>query len=150
MGSNGRVGWHDEALVRGPGIVVGRKGNPGTVTWVDSDFFPIDTTFFVRPRNLARGLHILKNQLDLLNLPDLSADSAVPGLNREMAYQTKLANPPKFIANLFEDIVGPLVAKAAQNEGLIATLAELRDTLLPRLISGKLRVPEAEAMLMEV
>jgi type I restriction enzyme S subunit len=67
-----------------------------------------------------------------------------------MAYQTKLANPPKFIANLFEDIVGPLVAKAAQNEGLIATLAELRDTLLPRLISGKLRVPEAEAMLMEV
>jgi len=142
MGSNGRVGWHDEALVRGPGIVVGRKGNPGTVTWVDSDFFPIDTTFFVRPRNLARGLHILKNQLDLLNLPDLSADSAVPGLNREMAYQTKLANPPKFIANLFEDIVGPLAAKAAQNEGLVATLAELRDTLLPRLISGKLRVPE--------
>ena len=104
----------------------------------------------MRPRNLARGLHILKNQLDLLNLPDLSADSAVPGLNREMAYQTKLANPPKFIANLFEDIAGPLVAKAAQNEGLVATLAELRDTLLPRLISGKLRVPEAEAMLTRV
>jgi len=150
MGSNGRVGWHDEALVRGPGIVVGRKGNPGTVTWVDSDFFPIDTTFFVRPRNLARGFHILKNQLDLLNLPDLSADSAVPGLNREIAYQTKLVNPPNLIAKLFEDVVGPLVAKAAQNEGLVATLADLRDTLLPRLISGKLRVPEAEAMLTRV
>jgi type I restriction enzyme S subunit len=150
MGSNGRVGWHDEALVLGPGIVVGRKGNPGTVTWVDSDFFPIDTTFFVRPRNLARGLYILKNQLDFLNLPDLSADSAVPGLNREMAYQTRLANPPKLIANIFQDIVDPLVAKAAQNEGLVAILADLRDTLLPRLISGKLRVQEAEAMLTAV
>jgi type I restriction enzyme, S subunit len=32
-GSNGQVGWHDEYLVKGPGIVVGRKGNPGTVTW---------------------------------------------------------------------------------------------------------------------
>jgi type I restriction enzyme S subunit len=150
MGSNGRVGWHDEALVLGPGIVVGRKGNPGTVTWVDSDFFPIDTTFFVRPRNLARGLYILKNQLDFLNLPDLSADSAVPGLNREIAYQTRLANPPKLIANIFQDIVDPLVAKAAQNEGLVAILADLRDTLLPRLISGKLRVQEAEAMLTAV
>jgi type I restriction enzyme S subunit len=114
MGSNGMVGWHDEALVSGPGIVVGRKGNPGTVTWVDSDFFPIDTTFFVRPRNLARGLHILKNHLDLLNLPDLSADSAVPGLNREIAYQTKLANPPKHIAKLFEDVVEPVRVPPAE------------------------------------
>ena len=46
-GSNGQVGWHDEGLVAGPGIVVGRKGNPGVVTWAHSDFFPIDTAFYV-------------------------------------------------------------------------------------------------------
>ena len=39
IGSNGQVGWHDENLVKGPGIVVGRKGNPGIVTWAPSDFF---------------------------------------------------------------------------------------------------------------
>jgi len=39
-GSNGQVGWHDERLVPGPGIVVGRKGNPGIATWVPTDFFP--------------------------------------------------------------------------------------------------------------
>ena len=49
-GSRGQVGWHDERLVEGPGIVVGRKGNPGVVTWVPKDFFPIDTTFFVIPK----------------------------------------------------------------------------------------------------
>ena len=32
-GSNGQVGWHNEKLVNGPGIVLGRKGNPGVVTW---------------------------------------------------------------------------------------------------------------------
>ena len=32
-GSNGQIGWHDKRLVSGPGIVVGRKGNPGVVTW---------------------------------------------------------------------------------------------------------------------
>ena len=45
-GSNGQVGWHDKGLVVGPGIVVGRKGNPGVVTWAHGDFFPIDTTFY--------------------------------------------------------------------------------------------------------
>jgi len=39
-GSNGQVGWHDEALVGGPGVVIGRKGNPGTVVWSQTDFFP--------------------------------------------------------------------------------------------------------------
>jgi predicted GIY-YIG superfamily endonuclease len=33
FGSNGQVGWHNEPLVKGPGVVVGRKGNPGFVTW---------------------------------------------------------------------------------------------------------------------
>ena len=49
-GSNGQIGWHDRKLVDGPGIVVGRKGNPGVVTWSQRDFFPIDTTFYVVPK----------------------------------------------------------------------------------------------------
>ncbi|MGB9624671.1 MAG: restriction endonuclease subunit S [Phycisphaerae bacterium] len=40
-GSNGPVGWHDTVLVPGPGIVVGRKGNPGIVTWSPAEFFPM-------------------------------------------------------------------------------------------------------------
>ncbi|MDD4523855.1 MAG: restriction endonuclease subunit S, partial [Methanosarcina sp.] len=49
-GSNGQVGWHNQKLVDGPGIVVGRKGNPGTVNWVHTHFYPIDTTFYVIPK----------------------------------------------------------------------------------------------------
>ena len=58
-GSNGQVGWHDEKLVNGPGIIVGRKGNPGTVTWSHSDFFPIDTSFYVVSENPDPALHFL-------------------------------------------------------------------------------------------
>jgi type I restriction enzyme S subunit len=50
----------------------------------------------------------------------------------------------------FDEIAKPILARIAANQLAIRTLADLRDTLLPRLISGKLRVPEAEAMLMEV
>ena len=44
-GSGGIVGHHDESLAEGPGIIVGRKGNVGSVYWSDDDFFAIDTVF---------------------------------------------------------------------------------------------------------
>jgi len=52
-GSNGQVGLHDERLVAGPGIIVGRKGNPGIVTWTPTDFFAIDTTFSIDPGSIT-------------------------------------------------------------------------------------------------
>jgi len=42
FGSSGVVGYHDDSLVEGPGIIVGRKGNVGSIHWSDADFFPID------------------------------------------------------------------------------------------------------------
>ena len=42
-GSSGIIGTHIEPLVKGHGIIVGRKGNVGKVFWADSDYFPIDT-----------------------------------------------------------------------------------------------------------
>lgn len=51
FGSNGIIGYHEQFLVKGPGIVVGRKGTIGATTWVDSDFWPIDTTYFVKTKN---------------------------------------------------------------------------------------------------
>src|SRR5690242_12154959 len=47
-GSNGVVGWHDEALVPTSGIIVGRKGTAGSVTVSCDAFWPIDTTYFVK------------------------------------------------------------------------------------------------------
>jgi type I restriction enzyme S subunit len=54
--------------------------------------------------------------------------------------------PPESLAESFNNIVEPIVKKVIANVHAAATLRELRDTLLPRLISGKLRVPEAEKL----
>ena len=62
-GSNGQVGWHNEPLVAGPGVVVGRKGNPGITTWIPTDFFPIDTTFFVMREHNKGKQHLIKHSL---------------------------------------------------------------------------------------
>ena len=58
--------------------------------------------------------------------------------------------PTTKLAQEYCQIVDPLVDKITDNQRYAQTLATLRDTLLPRLISGQLRLPEAEAMVREV
>ena len=137
-GANGPVGWHDEKLVSGPGIVVGRKGNPGVVTWAHGDFYPIDTTFYVEPRGECCSLYFLYYALSLHNLANLSADSAVPGLNRNHAYMSKQVIPSEPVLTAFDSQIAPIFASIHANTEQSRTLATLRDTLLPKLLSGEL------------
>ena len=139
-GANGPVGWHDEVLVSGPGIVIGRKGNPGVVTWSHGDFYPIDTTFYVEPIGTCRSLYFLYYALSLHNLANLSADSAVPGLNRNHAYMSKQVIPSQAVLTAFDTQIAPIFAAMHANEQQSRSLALTRETLLPKLISGELTV----------
>ncbi|MBX4939020.1 N-6 DNA methylase [Rhizobium binae] len=96
MGSNGVSGFHGEYLVEGPGIVVGRKGSAGEVTWVNESFFPIDTTYFVRLVNQEiADLRYVYHVLRTLNLPELRGGAGIPGLNRTDVYQKhRIPLPP--------------------------------------------------------
>lgn len=142
-GSNGQVGWHDEPLVKGPGIIIGRKGNPGTVAWSQTDFFPIDTTFYVVPKVRSMNLLYLYYELMFQNLPSQGSDSAVPGLNRNIAYMNSITIPSNEIIKRFDATIMPLFKLVHLNTMQSRTLAALRDTLLPKLISGEIRVPDA-------
>ncbi len=94
MGSNGRTGFHNEFIVEGPAIIIGRKGSSGEVVWEEQNCFPIDTTYYVKVDehkiNLKWFYHILKN----LRLTELSGGAGIPGLNRNDAYQKEIPLPP--------------------------------------------------------
>jgi type I restriction enzyme S subunit len=139
-GSNGQVGWHDEQLAEGPGIVVGRKGNPGVVTWATPDFFVIDTAFYVIPKAPCKSLHFLYHCLRTSSLPSLASDSAVPGLNRNLAYMNLQVLPPRETLERFDALAGVLSARMHACTQESRVLSGLRDALLPRLISGEIRV----------
>jgi type I restriction enzyme S subunit len=147
FGSNGVVGSHDECLVEAPGIIVGRKGNPGTVEWSETDFYPIDTTFYVKIKAPGIGMRFLFYALQYQRLSGLSADSAVPGLNRNHAYLNLQIKPPAAIVSAFEAQSKVVFRRRSLvfNENM--ALVAFRDTLLPKLISGELRIPEAEKLL---
>ena len=96
MGSNGVSGYHNEYLIEGPAIIVGRKGSAGEVVYVESNCFPIDTTFYVKlvdPRttDILYLYHLLKT----LDLPNLRGGAGIPGINRKDVYKKyKLPLPP--------------------------------------------------------
>ena len=92
-GSNGIIGFHDEPLARGPGIIVGRKGSVGAVTWVDKDFWPIDTTYYVKSKEPsdARWLYYAVSNL---GLDKLNEATGIPGLNRNTAAAVTFYVPP--------------------------------------------------------
>jgi len=95
FGSNGIVGWHNEYLVEGPLIVVGRKGTAGAVTFSEKSGYPIDTTFYVRLLdNTKIDLKFLYFILRQSGLDKVNTQAGVPGLNRNDAYKIKIPLPP--------------------------------------------------------
>lgn len=132
FGSNGQVGVHDEALIDGPGIVVGRKGSVGALAFSADAFWPIDTTYYV----VNKGDHnwrYLYYLLSCCGLTGLNSHSAVPGLNREDVYSIAVRIPDRGVQ---DDIARALdsVSHAIELEKL--TLANAEDLL--RAAAGEL------------
>lgn len=132
FGSSGIVGTHDTALVKGPGIIVGRKGNVGSVFWCDDDFFVIDTAYFVTSSLPFRFLFYVLPTLNFIN-----SDAAVPGLSRNQAYTLDILVPSPSLLNHFCELAGAFERQAAILQRQTANLRRTRDLLLPRLLSGQ-------------
>jgi type I restriction enzyme S subunit len=139
-GSNGITGWHEESLVEGPGIVVGRKGvNFGSINLEMGDFWPIDTTFYIEPNNESELFYVY-HLLRTVPFDHLGSDSAVPGLNRNVAEDQDIALPPEEDRREFSDLVRPFHQKAHELRGENSSLSGLRDTILPKLLKGEIRL----------
>lgn len=135
FGSSGVVGTHDTALVKGPGIIVGRKGNVGSVFWCDNDFFVIDTAYFVTSSIPLRFLFYVLPTLNFIN-----SDAAVPGLSRNQAYTLEVLVPPASLLEKFCELAGTFEHQAATLQRQTANLRRTRDLLLPRLLSGQIDI----------
>jgi len=140
VGSSGIVDYHDEYLVEGPGIIIGRKGTPGKVVYLHDNFFPIDTTYYVKSKVNSIGLLYEFFLLKTLNLEELNSDSAVPGLNRDIALSTEIKIPPEGKLHQFNDLNANIFSKLRLNDSQVSGLERLRGALLPKLMSGEVRL----------
>ena len=89
-GSNGVVGTHNEAIFKGPGIIIGRKGTVGSVVLSRDDFYAIDTTYVLELNDPNDDLMFWYYYLKTLGLDQMNSHSAVPGLSRDAVYRKEV------------------------------------------------------------
>ena len=141
-GSGGITGQHENFLVEGPGIIIGRKGTVGRIYWEERSFFPIDTVFYVKAKEEV-SLEYLFYALQILGLEAMNTDAAVPGLNRNNVYRLKVPQIPTQLIVAFTNLARSLRLSIRGLSQHSETLVELRDSLLPKLLSGELPVSES-------
>ena len=145
LSAGGPTGTHCEFKVRGPGVTTGRSGQLGAVYFVHEDFWPLNTSLYVKEFRASSPLHAYF-LLQTLDFDSFNAGSAVPTLNRNHVHNLPVVVSPEKLLKHFSAFAGPLFDLSHNNEAESRTLAALRDTLLPKLMSGELRIRDAEKL----
>jgi len=145
-GSNGRYAFHSAANTAAPAVVIGRKGSYGKINWSDTPCFASDTTYFIDQTATNNHLRWLYWLLQTLKLDEGSGEAAVPGLNREDAYEKVVLLPPivkqHSIADFLDRETSKLDGLIAAKEQLIELLSEKRRALITRGVTRGLN-PDA-------
>ena len=128
IASTGPVGTHHKAAVKGPGVVIGRSGSLGGGQFIKSDFWPLNTTLWVKDfhKNDRRFCYYL---LKSLNLADFNAGSGVPTLNRNHIHPLPVKVPDVPEQKAIAQILGTLDDKIELNRQMNETLKAMARAL---------------------
>lgn len=121
VSSSGISGTHSESKVAGPGVVTGRYGTIGQVFYIEEDFWPLNTTLYVRD---FKGNHpkFINYFLTSIHYLAYSDKAAVPGVNRNHLHQAKVRIPSPPTQKRIADILGTLDNKIELNRQINETL----------------------------
>lgn len=146
--STGVVDMHNEAKVKGPGVVTGRSGSLGMVTYIDDDFWPLNTTLWIkrfkRLTPLAAYFH-----LSSMGLEQYNTGAAVPTLNRNNIHGFQTILPSEEVLAHFDVTVLPMFEHIKTLRLKNDNLRKTRNLLLPKLISGELDVEKLDIRVAE-
>jgi len=149
FGTNGIIGRTAQPLCLHEGIIIGRKGAYRGVHFSDSPFFAIDTAFYVKPK-VPLEMRWAYYEMLRLDINGMDSGSAIPSTSREDFYALPVLEPPIDLQRTFVNRLSPAWERQRANEAENGTLTSLRDTLLPKLLSGEIRVGSAEREVAEV
>lgn len=145
VSSSGISSSHDVPIAKGPGIVTGRYGTIGKFTYVESDYWPLNTTLYSvnTHGNNVKYLWFMMHLLSDLFVME-SKKGAVPGVDRNDLHPVLTAVPPKFeqdeIVGRLEKITSKLDQQAEQITKVIDRLQEYRSALVTNAVTGKIDV----------
>ena len=101
VGSSGIVGYHNDYMIMGPNIIVGRKGSVGKVYYIEENCTPIDTTFYIKINKDKIRLKYAYYILESLNLGNLNSGLGPGGVNRKTIHNKLISVPNLDIQDQF-------------------------------------------------
>ena len=137
-GSNGIIGYHDTAIVEGPGITVGRSGSAGKVTAYNKDFWPHNTSLYVRDFHGNDPLFV-GFLLSALDLARFKTGASVPTLDRNSFKSLPVLVPPLPEQKKIAHILSTVQRAIELQERIIQTTTELKKALMHKLFTEGLR-----------
>lgn len=107
VSSSGVTDCHSVPMVRGPGVITGRYGTIGQVFFVEKDFWPLNTTLYVRDfkGNDPKFISYFLKTVDFLAYSD---KAAVPGVNRNHLHEAKAVFPDIHTQRDIAEVLGAL------------------------------------------
>jgi type I restriction enzyme S subunit len=141
VSSGGVKSFHNESRVLAPGVVIGRKGTLGKVFYLEEDFWPHDTTLWVKDfkGNNARFVYYFFTQL---NVAHLDSGAANPALNRNQVHPIEIFWPSLAQQAGIVERLDMLAAETQRLESVyqhkLAALEALKQSLLHQAFTGQL------------
>ena len=138
-GSGGIMRYVDKFLYNGESVLVPRKGTLNNVMYINESFWSVDTMFYtvMKKSNIAKFIYLFLNGIDLKSM---NVGSAVPSMTTNILNNMKIIKPPSRILEEFNSLISPIFQMIKYNKEENDTLVEIRDELLPKLLSGEIEL----------
>ena len=138
-GSGGIMRYVNMPIYEKESVLIPRKGSLNNVLYVNHPFWTVDTMFYTRMKinGIAKFIYLFISPIDLLSM---NSGSAVPSMTTDILSKIRLVIPPKNIFDNFESLIAPFFEKIDSCNKEIYKLSNLRDALLPKLMSGELSI----------
>jgi type I restriction enzyme, S subunit len=140
ISSSGSIDTHNESRVAGPGVVTGRYGTIGEVFFVSEDFWPLNTTLFVKDFKGNDPLFI-SFLLRSIDYHSYSGKSGVPGVNRNDLHEIGVSLPPLPEQHTIATALSDIDALITSLDRLIAKKRDIKQATMQQLLTGKTRLP---------
>jgi type I restriction enzyme S subunit len=142
VASNGVVGFHNTYKAIRPGVVTGRSGTIGKVIYIDTDYWPLNTTLYVVDfkGNIPKFVALV---LETLKLENYAGGSTVPSLDRNVLSHVSVPCPNIEEQERVVELIQTFDENVAKSELAIAEAKNLRSGLLSDLLSGVHEIPES-------
>ncbi len=145
FGTGGIMRYVNQSLYDQESILIPRKGSLSNIYYLDTPFWSVDTLFYSKIKQKGFGKYVF-HFLKTLDLASMDVGSAVPSLTTQLLNRINIVIPHNQDVLKYDGSASIWFNSIQSNIKENQTLTTLRDSLLPKLISGQIRVKDAEQM----